>query len=1427
MARTRMAFVVACVMGTAWTCGAVDGTMWLGAPAATSEMRYQDRQYWIDSQVAGEGGVASFSAKNFCNIKFPSGLTLGGIDFMDGYQAAESVAFGGADVTMSGDAFVRTSNTGTGIRLGVSLMGSAGDTLTTKGAGRLRLFKNFSGFGRVRVADGTLEQAEALSGRVFGDGTVGAFEIAGGIARYNPSASGTAVSLPGTLVGGRGAGVLQLNNGVTMTAADLAFEPGGALLVTGGAGMSGIGATEKLLFAAPPALVNGILDPRIVTRDLAVTGGPFSFLSYTAADGIAPYPESALVDLASAGSADVAVANPASMGADVAVDADRQVAALVVNERANLKIASGATLTVGDGVHPAGVIFREQTDANSTYSQFNFDGTLDFGTSHGVIWKGTPDVAAGRGLDVRGKIAGSAGVTFASRPMDGDKTTLYRFYDGCCGWTGPTYIHNARAWLHATNGLPLGGDVYICGGARGNAAGLFIEVGGTYSQNFHLAGVNATDGHSGLAGDTTGAITLSGTVTVDDALTVGAKGPLTFAGPLVGAGDISFGDRGQAVTYVLAGSTAGYSGKVAVTSSRATLAVEPSSALPTNTLTVSAGVVHLHDRTGDVVSTPLAGTANGTLRIDQSSLTLQGPQDFPGTLAVDVNSSPRECSSVGIAGAVRVGSLSGVNGGGKGVIAGASADAELAVGSSGKDFLVRPVLADGAGRLSFVKEGDGTAVIVSTNAYTGRTVVRGGTLRLRGCIFESPSLSWWLDASRPETVLCDANGGVTNWQSLVNGVSFVPVNNSARPTLSTLENGMGVVNFGADAHCGLATPTNVTQRTVFVVYRWAGTVSGVEFFCLFGRCNTDTGIRANANGYMERNISTSKFNTMGYVYQDGVKKTSNFMATTQGMSVLTLQKDIEYYKGESSAYATVPAAFRAEVGGYNNNDGRRWVGDIAEAIAFDRLLTDGERQAVENYLTEKWRGAAAHASVAHEETLSPLTDLTLEYGGALDLAGADQTVASLSGCGTVMNSSTNPATLRVTGSCDFAGELSGRTRLVAAGGGAKDFDVAVADEARLVLAGGSARIVAYTNTPPTAGLAYWLDASDESSVACDANGMVTNWASKAGVIPAFSWASGMSDLLSGGSGPKAYTSAADGINGLRTVHFKDGPKEQLLSRGGTSVRTLFLVAANDATSSLGAGAYWGKAGIDRGIRCGTSPTATFNQLGRVTYYLEQDTVRYNGEKRNMAVGYIQPGTTPFCFMVRLDDAAHPEDELHYGSTTQYIFRKPDALGAHTNNGNTNFRAAEVLAYTNALSDAEIQQVEAYLMNKWAIAGHVTEPGASSPFAGTGSLEIEGRVTLAGGLDLGESGTLVVHVDANGEVETVTVDGDLRIGAGVTLVVDGYDRAAPTTRHTVVSVTGDAAGDFAGHNVTQPSWKLWRSGDNWYLVKATGTTVIFR
>lgn len=71
MARTHMAFVAACVVGTAWTCGAVDGTMWLGAPSSTAEMRYQDRQYWIDSQVAGEGGHCLFFGEHLLQHQIP------------------------------------------------------------------------------------------------------------------------------------------------------------------------------------------------------------------------------------------------------------------------------------------------------------------------------------------------------------------------------------------------------------------------------------------------------------------------------------------------------------------------------------------------------------------------------------------------------------------------------------------------------------------------------------------------------------------------------------------------------------------------------------------------------------------------------------------------------------------------------------------------------------------------------------------------------------------------------------------------------------------------------------------------------------------------------------------------------------------------------------------------------------------------------------------------------------------------------------------------------------------------------------------------------------------------------------------------------------------------------------------------------------
>lgn len=1415
---------------------ATDGTMWIGAPSNTAEVRYQDGQYWDGYQVAGDGGVATFAGYSFANVLLPSGLVLGGLDFAAGFQASDSAAFKGMSgvdaITVSGDAFLAGSSL-TGPRIDIQLRGTGGNTLVKKGAGQIRLVKNTSNLAALKVADGVLRQDAAVDGRVFGDATVRALEIAGGIAHYNPSTAGTSVRLPGTLVAGRGAGLLPIRNGATLTADTLSVVEGGALIITNSSGVAGLGTTEKLKFTTAPALVNGIVDPRVVTRDQTKKGGAFTFLTYDADKGLVPYPESSLVDISTATATDIAAVNPSEPAAAVAIDADAHVAGLVVNERAALKIAEGVTVAVGDGTHPAGVLFREQTDissgVNDKYLQYDCAGTIDFGTSPGIIWKGAPSSATGRGLDIIGRIAGSAGVTFASRAVPGvvNSTTFIRFYTGCCGWTGPTYFYNCRAWIRGNSVFPDGGDVYICGRDTDSPASLSAEGTYQYSQHFHLSGTLGNDGTAGL--QVVGTSVFNGPLTIDGRLHVALAGTMDVNGAVDGPGEIvvkHVAGKTSSDTLSFNGSVSGYAGRL--TLDDPSLTCHFADAIPTNAITVAAGTLLFTNRTNYALATKVGGA--GKLRVDQSTFDIVGPQDFSGTFVMDANTNTNLCSVVGVEGNVRLGCFSTENGGGTGVICGRSADATLRTGVDGASFVVKPVLADGTGRLSFVKEGDGTVTLVGTNTYTGKTEVRAGTLRLQGNILESPSISWWLDASRPETIDCDADGNVTNWLSRVNGVAFGKVS-ATLPKYTTNADGLPVVNFPVDGPCGLATATNVTQRTVFIVYRLdrsqpIGTDSD-RFYTLFGRKGTDTGIRTGGGGKWERNISTSKFNTMGYVYHDGVKQTANFAATETGLGILTLQHDIDWLKGESSVPAAVPSSFQAEIGGYNNSSSRRWVGDVAEAIAFDRLLTDAERQTVENYLGEKWKGAAFHAAVAQEQTLSPRTDVELAYGATLDLAGGDQTVASLSGSGTIANSSTNPAVLTVAGDCSFAGTVRGNVKLVAAGGASNDLRLALRDEASLGLTGGTSTLVAYTNLPLRANLAYWLDASDAASVACNANGVVTNWASRAGVVPAFSWAtSGLSNgHASSTTGPKEYTSAANGVNGLRTVHFTTNGQE-LVSRCAASVRTLFLVAANDKTSSMGTGGYWGKANLDRGIRCNAS--TKFETLMRVSYYLKNDLTRYNGTVRNLASESVVPGTTPFCFVIRLDDASHPASETHYGGSAS-VFNRNDILGCYcgVGNGNTNFKACEVIAYTNALSDAELLGVETYLMDKWGIAGHTLE-NVDGVFNGTGTLELSDGATVAGGVRLDDA-TLVVHVAPDGMVRTVSINGPLAIGTNARLVVDGYERAAKNARHTVLSVAGDVLGSFAS---TDPAasggkWRLYVRDGTWYLSSDDGTRIVFR
>ena len=151
-------------------------------------------------------------------------------------------------------------------------------------------------------------------------------------------------------------------------------------------------------------------------------------------------------------------------------------------------------------------------------------------------------------------------------------------------------------------------------------------------------------------------------------------------------------------------------------------------------------------------------------------------------------------------------------------------------------------------------------------------------------------------------------------------------------------------------------------------------------------------------------------------------------------------------------------------------------------------------------------------------------------------------------------------------------------------------------------------------------------------------------------------------------------------------------------------------------------------------------------------------------------------------------------------------------------------------------------MESYLYDKWIAGAGVAQNtsicngtggvglqggavvNASAPLAlnalsaGTGGGTVNGDVSL--------DGPLVVEVDANGDVQTVRINGNLTIGASATVIVNDYTKTDKRERYTVVSVSGNVSGTFASSNVDKP-WHLYRVNGTWYLLGVDGTTLIFR
>ncbi|MDA3927064.1 MAG: hypothetical protein PF904_20505 [Kiritimatiellae bacterium] len=346
----------------------------------------------------------------------------------------------------------------------------------------------------------------------------------------------------------------------------------------------------------------------------------------------------------------------------------------------------------------------------------------------------------------------------------------------------------------------------------------------------------------------------------------------------------------------------------------------------------------------------------------------------------------------------------------------------------GRTALLFGTLKDGPGApLAVQKIGDGVVYLSDGQKFTGPLNIDGGVVCLQdeSAPFIS-GLSFFLDASEKGSLEVDKEGRVTEWKEQMTGA--VLQQSVAACPLPVYQakgiNGKPAVYFDGLTN-RIATAKKFTQQTVFIVNLPEGSPQyGGIWGAEDARRGSDYGIRCVGGNVWAggTNLPHNYFNTFAKYRINGVEDTHFIPGQAH---ILCAQRN-------RTDQLTMPVA----LGSYFWPEGRSYKGNIGEVLAYNRILTEVERQAVENYLSEKWLGRTLHVQAAEaagkeaERILPATADVRIGKKGTLDLNGKNLIVTALSGSGRIINSRSKPVTLTVTGFSDFVGEVSENVRIV-------------------------------------------------------------------------------------------------------------------------------------------------------------------------------------------------------------------------------------------------------------------------------------------------------------------------------------------------------------------------------------------------------------
>lgn len=1059
-------------------------------------------------------------------------------------------------------------------------------------------------------------------------------------------------------------------------------------------------------------------------------------------------------------------------------------------------------------------------------------------------------------------IAGNRGVTFAGVGNDSrDYGTFSVRQAAAVGWTGGTHLLGIRMQVNDSNALTkLPGPIYVLGDMGHNCgAQLRHNYGATLTQDFFLGGrgVGWAVSHGGAFNcGGSPSVKFSGLVTLlndtfvafdNKAGSADGNGNLVFRGGLTGPGAIVYYSENAHSRVDLAG-PADFEGGIAA---------------------AALGVNH-----GVYVTGPTAGTGLGPI----STLNDKTPVGFrrlDGTVASNDFSVAgtmdfTDCTNVTFLGEVVSGAANLNDGvtiacGKKGVSFGQIAKAgPIRIAAAEDGGLVRLGAADDldCAMIDFADGPDGErldievdtehAVTIYNATNSGSIRVRAGTLRLSGDVFSAMPCTVRLDAGDGSSILTDENGGVTNWASIADApaYSFARDAGYAAPTRTEELNGRKVLTFTrSDVSINqsarlVGSAANLQRTVIFVVRPRSNNSVNAGLFGVYGG---DRGLRLTGAKWEVYPQQTGAFATKA-LYLNGVESDGTF--TDNAWQITTA-----IHKNEPSL---CPMNFIPALGAYVTYDtNRAFNGDLAEVVMFPGILGDDERKAWENALAEKWGLPAPHPGFepAAANVLGGQQSLEIDMGATFDLNGVDATVASLSGAGTIVNSSSRAAKLTVTGANAFAGKVIGKVTLVngAAAVAVSEFS----DGATLAANGATVTLGTANGGIVTDGLVYWLDAMKSDTVLIDDSGAVTSWVSRAGTVARFHNPGTVNHgNCKGYTPPMRYDLAA--VRGRPGVYFGHPEGSGSSACGSNALeavsaatkRTVIIVGQMDG-SAIGQSGFWQSTNSECGfyITSGsfsggtctlrTYTGTTYHRYGYLQHALGINTktgaeLFYDHTLMTSEVDF--PCPSAFIIVSELDDDAN--NFASYKNATDY-------LGVGYHKGYVGW-LCEVLAYDRCLTEEEVHTMEELLMNKW-MRGTPTAPyvedrpvlasGSGLSVTGGGAVDCGGAaLTLSalGGNDgnvfnyssLTVTDRFVFEV-VGGKVDTVTVNGNLTIGSqAVAELLNGNALDQRYSHQPALSVTGAVAGGGLTTIEGLPAkWNWKRIGETVWAICKTGMVIL--